>query len=148
MYALAISNPIQIKKRQCDTLILEFKDKANAFGYSYQSFPTFYQRVRLGINVRKFKFPTSESVYRASDGVFRRNNVIIDKTRELHTDLIDEDTMESLQVALHHSDVFISGVSYSAQGELEIEDNEVSNLANGKATLYVQGFNKTNISCQ
>lgn len=148
MYVLALSNPIKVNAAECNTAVLKFKDDANAFGFEYESFPNFYQKIRLGINVRKFKYPTKEKTYRQSNGVFRRVNVVIDKTRELHADLMDEPTIENLHIALKHSETYIDDVHYSMQGELDIEDNEHINLANSKATLYVQGFNKTNISCR
>lgn len=148
MYALALSIPIRVNRNVCDTAVLEFKDEANAFGFNYEAQPTFTQRIRLGIDVRKVKFPLKEKIYRQSNGVFRRANVFIDKTSEMHTDLMDAETLESLVIALKHSEVYINGIEYSMQGELDIDDSEFTNLANAKATLFVQGFNKSNISCR
>lgn len=148
MYALAISNPIQVIKNVCDTAILTFKDEATAYGYSYLAFPNFYQQVRLGINVREFKFPTKQSIYAQNNGRFRKNNVIIYKTRELYSDPLDEPTAEALHVALNHSDVLIDGQGYSMQGEPDLTPTEVSNMANYKATLHLQETQFSNISCQ
>lgn len=148
MYALALSIPIKVNRNVCNTAVLEFKDEANAFGFNYEAQPVFTQRIRLGIDVRKVKFPLKEKIYRQSNGVFRRANVIIDKTSEMHTDLMDAETLESLVIALKHSEVLINGVEYSMQGELDIDDSDFTNLANAKATLFIQGFNRSNISCK
>jgi hypothetical protein len=148
MYALAISNPIRIATHMCDTMVLKFKDDANAYGYSYQEFPFFYQKVRLGIDVRNFKFPTKQSDYLQSNGRVRKNNVVIQKSRELFTDPMDEATLEDLNTALRHSEVYINDIDYTLPGELELTPTEVSYQANGKATLILQQYIRTNISCQ
>jgi hypothetical protein len=148
MYALAFSNPIEVIKRPCNTAILRFKDEATAYGYNYLSFPNFYQQVRLGINIREFKFPTKQSIYAQQNGRFRKNNVVIYKTRELYSEPLDEPTAEALHVALNHSEVYIDSQEYSMQGEPDITPTEVDNMANFKATLHLQEHQYTNISCQ
>ena len=149
MQVLAISNPISVGKYLCDTAILKYKDEANAYGYEYEAYPLFFQQIRLGINIRDFKFPKKQSIYTQSNARVRKNNVAIYKTRDLYTEPMDELTLENLQVAINHSDVFIDNVEYNSQGDLEIEPTEVlGNLANGKTTLHLQEYQHTNVSCK
>lgn len=146
MIALAISNKISIVN-DCQNVVLKYKGDFDQYGFSYESNPDFYQQVRIGAYLRSDVPEIKEKVYRKSNGEFRRGNTIVDKKVNLETDLIDEPTRDALTVALKHSDVIIDDVSYFCIGDVEITDNEINNLANAKATLYVQGYNQQNFGC-
>lgn len=146
MIALAISNKIAIVN-DCENVFLKYKGNVNQYGFEYENDETFYQQVRIGAYLRSDVPEIKEKVYRKSNGEFRRGNTIVDKKVNLETDLIDEPTRDALAVALKHSDVIIDDVSYFCIGDVEITDNDINNLANAKATLYVQGYNQQNFGC-
>jgi hypothetical protein len=146
MIALLISNKIIVGNNEGSKMI-KFRDNNDSYGFEYSGDQEFFQQLRLGVYLRSPKFPTKEKVYRQQNGSFRYGNVIIDKSIELHTDLFDIETHEALMVAMKHSEFYINDKQYFSQGELDLEDNEYNDLSNGKATLYEQGFNQTNIQC-
>ncbi len=147
-YVLAISNNIRIDSNECFTKILKFKDAKSSFGFEYLLNPTFYQKVRLHLDIRNGKYSTKEKIYRQQDGNFRFGAVVQDKKFELATDQFDEPThILILNYLLIDSDVYIDNVKYFCQGEYDLEDNEFNNLANGKATLFKQGYNQNNLEC-
>lgn len=147
MYVLAISNKIIVNNADCNNKIIKYRDSQDSFGFDYTSDPDFYQQVRIGIYLRSPKFPEKEKVYRQTDGVFRHGAVSVDKTIEVHTDQFDEEAHAAMIVAMKHSEFLIDDKEYFHQGGYDLEDNDYNNLSNGKATLYEQGFNQTNISC-
>jgi hypothetical protein len=146
MIALAISNVFTITS-DCDNLLIAYRNNFDAYGFDYESDDTFYQQVRIGAYLRSDKPDVKEKIYRLSNGRYRRGNTFIDKSVELHTDLIDEHTRDALSVALKHSDFKINNKDYFCYGNLSNEDNEFNNLANMTATLYDQDFNASNIQC-
>lgn len=146
-YVLAISNNISVNSKECFTKMIKFKDEKSSFGFEYLLNPSFYQQVRLHIDFRGPKYATKEKVYRQQDGNFRFGAVVQDKKYDLVTDQFDEPVNDALASALKHSDFYIEDVKYFCQGEYETEDNEFNNLQTGKATLFKQGYNQTNIQC-
>lgn len=147
MQALAISNKLSMNRLECFTKIIQYKDRGYSFDFDYGNNLTFYQKARVHLDFQDTKPILSEKVYRQSDGIYKRGNTFIDKEVNLYTDQFDDETNLSLAVALKHQDVLIDGVQYFAIGEYEVEPNDFSNLQRGHATLYEQGFNKTNIKC-
>jgi hypothetical protein len=147
MQALAISNKLSLNRLECFTKVIQFKDAGYSYDFDYKNNPTFYQQVRIHLDLQDTKPITSEKIYRQSDGVYKRGNTFIDKEVNLYTDQLDDETNLSLAVALKHQEFSIEGIPYFAHGEYETEPNDFSNLQRGHATLYEQGFNKTNIKC-
>lgn len=147
MQALAISNKLILNRNECFTKIIQFRDVGYSFDFDYKNNPSFFQKARIHVDLQDTKPVLSEKVYRQSDGVYKRGNTFIDKEVNLYTDQFDDETNLSLAVALKHQDVFIDDIPYFANGEYETEPNEYSNLQRGHATLFEQGFNKTNIKC-
>lgn len=144
---IAISNKLEaIPSTDCSTQIVRFSDVKFVYGFDYLSLP-YEQQFRLGIYLRTPKRPTKEKVYRQTDGNYRRGSTFTDKTYELNTDQWDENFHDAMEVALRHKNLYINDVSYFTQGEYQTEDNDFNNLENGKATIFEQGYNSTNISC-
>jgi len=131
----------------CDNMLIAYRNNFDAYNFEWETFENMYQQVRIGAFLRSDKPAVKEQAYRKTNGVYRRGNTFIDKTIELHSDLIDEETRDSFVVALKHSDFKINGTDYFCFGDPGYEDNEFNNLANLTATLYEQGFNQSNIQC-
>ncbi len=146
-HVLAISNNISINDKECYTKVIKFKDDKSSYGCEYLLQPTFYQQIRLHLDLRGPKYATKEKVYREQGGVFRFGAVTQDKKVDLVTDQFDEPVNDALASALKHSEFYIDGVQYFCQGEYETEENDFNNLEAGKATLFKQGYNQTNIQC-
>lgn len=149
MQVYLISNPISIQANACDTLEIKYRNRFNGFEMVYENDDEWVNQNRFGGYLRTPKRITTEKVYRQTNGVFRSGNVSIDKTYDLCTDLMDEETHDALAVALKHSDVQIGDNYYFHQGAYETQDNDYNNLEEGDkvATLLLQGFNQTNIRC-
>jgi hypothetical protein len=146
-YVLAISNKIRIAANECNTKVIKFKDDRDSYGVNYSDDPTFYQQIRLHLNLTNPKPVVKEKIYRETGGNYRFGNVILDKQYDLLTDQFDEPTSFALQAALKHSDFYIDEVAYLSSGILDLTENEFNNLLSGKATVFKQGYNQTNIQC-
>lgn len=150
MKVLAISNNLQVNN-SLQSKLVKFKHSKDAFGFEYESNPTFYQQFRLEIVFgRIYKLPVIEKEYRQQDGTFRSQNISIDKQEALKTGYFDRNAHIGLAVALKHSDFYIDGTKYYCRGEYELDgddDGTLTNLVAGKATILEQGFNKTTVSC-
>jgi hypothetical protein len=152
MKVLAISNNIEIRRAgNCQTKLVRFSNSRDAFGFDYESYPGFYQQIRLGLTFGRIpKFPVKEKQYRRQDGTFSNSNISIDKQLSLHTDYFDFSAHAALSVALKHDRMYIDDVAYSNQGEYEIEgddDETLTNLTTAKTAILQQGYNNTNITC-
>lgn len=149
MITFLISNPISVQATACDTLEIKYRNSYNAFEMVYENDDDWVNQNRFGGYLRAPKRIATEKVYRQTNGVFRSGNVSIDKTYDLCTDLMDEESHDALAVALKHSQVQIGNKYYFHQGAYETQDNDYNNLEEGGkvATLTEQGFNQTNIRC-
>lgn len=147
MIGFLISNIISVNASNCNTVVLQYKDKKNSFGFMYTYDPVFIQQVRIGAYLRTSSYPVKEKIYRRQDGTFITTSIAIDKQLELHTDQFDDQTRDAIVVASKHSDFYIDDTMYSAQGAFDWEDNEFNDLASGKINVLEQGFNQTNIEC-
>lgn len=146
MIAYAKSNTFTITD-DCDNMVIAYRNNFDAYNFEWESFEGMYQQVRIGAFLRSDKPAKKEQIYRKSNGEYRRGNTFVDKTVELHTDVIDEETRDAFVVALSHSDFKINGKDYFCFGDISYEDNDFNNLANITAVLYDQGFNQSNIQC-
>jgi hypothetical protein len=144
---LAISNPISINANECCTKILKYKDDGFSFDFDYPDNPTFYQEIRIGIDLRNVQPVIKEKVYRQTNGKNLRGNTFVDKQIELHTDQVDYETHLALAIALKHTEVIIDTVSYFMLGDYTQDFNEFDNMSDGKAVLLEQEFNQSNFKC-
>jgi hypothetical protein len=147
MRAILISNIIRVNNNNCNSVVIKYRDQKNSFGFIYDADTTFFQQVRIGAYLRTPSYPTKEKTYRDQSGNFRSTSVIIDKQLEFHTDQFDDYTRDAIMVASKHSEFYIDGIKYYAQGAFDWEDNEFNDLANGKINVLEQGFNQNNIEC-
>lgn len=146
MIVYAKSNTFTITN-DCDNMLIAYRNGFDAYNFEYESFEGLEQQVRIGAYLRTDKPAKKEQIYRKTNGQYRRGNTFIDKTIEIHSDLLDEQIRDALVVALSHSDFKINGKDYFCFGDPAYEDNEFNNLANVTATLYEQGFNQSNMQC-
>lgn len=148
MITFLISNTIAVQQTSCDTLEIKYRNNYNAFEMVYENDDDWVNQNRIGAYLRSPKRVVTEKIYRQTNGVFRSGNVSIDKTYDLMTDQMDEESHDALAVALKHSTCKLNDIEYFHTGAYETEDNEYNNLEGGKvATLTQQGFNQTNIRC-
>lgn len=150
MKVLAISSSLKANK-SLQTKVIKFKHSQDAFGFEYSQNTSFFQQFRIEMVYGRIpKFPIIEKVYRQQDGVFRNQNVSIDKQQTLKTGYLDLNTHIGMAVALKHSDMYIDEVRSFCQGEYEVEgddDETLTNLTQAKAAILEQGFNKTTVTC-
>ena len=148
MKAIFQSNKICVNNEDCHSLVVRYRNDANAFNFDYDNAPVnFYQQIRLGIFIRSNKFDIKEKVYRRHNGSFKNTGVTIDKKYSLISDQYDEPTLDALVVASRHSEFIVDSTDYSTQGEADVTDNEFNNLATVKLEIFEQEFNQSNVSC-
>lgn len=152
MKVLAISNNLEIRRaNNCQTKVIRFSNTRDAFGFEYENYPAFYHQFRVGLTFgRLVKFPVKEKVYRRQNGTFSLSNVSVDKQLTINTDYLDLSAHTALMIGLKHDKLYIDNVSYSQQGEYEMEGDEdetLTNLTTAKSVILENGFNMTNITC-
>lgn len=147
MIAFGVSNKINVQSNNCENFVLKYRNVTDAFGFDYETDEEFYQQVRLSGFISDPKHDVNERIYRQTNGVRRRGNVVIDKFKHLHFDQSDEALMDASVVAIKHSEVLIDDVEYFSDGIIEWEENEFNNLNSGKVKMYDQAFNQTSIRC-
>ncbi len=149
---IALSNPFEILPQieACDTLVVEYSADTNSFGFDYALLDNPIQSIRLHLYLSNPQPVTSEKIYRGTNGVFKNNNVKIDKKYTLQTGYFDQKIHDAMLISAKHSTFKINSIDYSAQGNYDIDDRTdltQINLTMAKVDVFEQGYNKTNLSC-
>lgn len=148
MIALIVSNVFIVDNSNAFTQVVSYRSNRNSFGIEWaESDADFISQARIGSYLRAIKTPVKEKVYQQQNGTWRYGNVRINKSYELHTEPMDEGVHEAIAIACKHDFFYLDGKQFFSQGEYEINDDDLSNLSNGKATVFEQNYNKSNISC-
>src|SRR5690606_16815821 len=102
MIALATSNTLKLTNGEY-TGVVKYRGNTDQYGYNWtDSSPDFYIQNRIPADLQNQAFPVTESVYRQSNGYYRRAKTFVEKTKELHTDWETDQFHEGLVLALKH----------------------------------------------
>lgn len=148
MKAVLKSQVFCIQEDPCNTILVEYGDTRNVYGFDYENRPTgFLQACRIPATLRNPKFEEKKSVYRKNDGTFVITGAIQDKVRILNTEWMNDEFHSALAVARLHKTFKLDGVQYSGHGDYNLDNNDFDNLQQAQVEVYEQGYNQTNISC-
>lgn len=147
MIVLAVSNSLQIVESN-DNIIVSFKGDRNQYGINWSDAPDgFSVQARVSGTLQNVRTPIEESIYRQSNGYYRRGLTIVEKTYELHTDWYPEEFHEQLVIGLKHDHFYVNNVELFSNGQYDNEYSEFDEFSQGITTLYKQNYNKTNQPC-
>jgi hypothetical protein len=111
-------------------------------------------RLRIGLNGGGAKPKIEESIYRQSDGIFKRPINKLDYTLDLHTDFFDEPTQRAMVDATRHQNFIWNGKAVFFNGDIEVAtiqdfstQSSFEPLAQMKMQVLIQGYQPTNSDC-
>ncbi len=137
-----------------ETVLVEFTDERDVFGFFYTQNPGFIQRIRLHLSLSKPRPTVAESNYRLTNGTYRNQNVSIGKKYLLTTGKFDELTHDAIAVALKHSTFQIDSRNFSAEGIFEADFVETpvnvrrhADLYHASVDVFDEDFYTSNIDC-
>lgn len=147
MIILATSN-ILYKSEEDNTLLLTVSSSSNQYDIDWENAPEGFEiQARISGTLQNTIFPIEETLYRQSNGVYRRSKTYIEKKVKLNTDWESVDFHEQLIVMLKHDTFKVDGTEYFHEGEYEQEYSDFDEDSRATALLITQGFNKTNQQC-
>ena len=153
-YLYSLSNIINIDASDCFSTMLEFWSDDNTMAQGFEYYNDWKQRVRIGLNGGGEKPVLEESLYRQSNGVYRRPQNKQDLSLDLHTDFLDLDTQLALVDATRHPYIVWEGKSIFVKGDVEVAtiqdfttQTSFETLAQVKFQALIQGFQPRNSSC-
>lgn len=148
MIAIIVSNLFIVDNSNPFTSVVSYRSNRNSYEIEWaEADENFTSQARIGLYLRAQKTPVKEKVYQQQNGYFRFGNVRINKSFDLQTELLDEKLHESLAIASKHDFFYIDNKQYFSQGDYDVGDEDLSNLSNGKMTVFEQNYNKSNLSC-
>lgn len=153
------SNCFTFAENTCYTKQLKYGNLEDAFGFYYDLYTTFYNRIRLRITTHSPKFPTEKRVFRLSDGSYKRLSAVMAKEYDSLLDYMDENMHQSMAVALQHDLFYLyNDETKSYEKRMEDEDAEYdidwneepghyTGLAQASVKLKVDPFYNENSNC-
>jgi hypothetical protein len=150
----AFSNLLELNTADCFSQIVQYWQTSDSIAEGFEYYGDWFQQVRLGINGGGKKSVITESVYRQSNGVFRRPSNKQDLSIDLHTDFLDFETQCALVDATRHANFVVNGQSLFVNGEIEIAtiqdfttQSSFEDLAQVKFSALIQGYQPKNSTC-
>jgi hypothetical protein len=150
----SFSNLLELDNTECFSSIIQFWSESNSISEGNEYLDDWFQQVRLGINGGGKKPILTESVYRQSNGVFRRPSNKQDYSIDLHTDFLDYETQAALVDATRHPSFVVDGQNLFVQGEIEVAtiqdfttQSSFEDLAQVKFSALIQGYQPKNSTC-
>ena len=150
----SFSNLLSLDNSECFSSILEFWAESNSIAEGFEYYNDWFQRIRLGINGGGKKPIINESVYRQSNGVFRRPSNKQDYSIDLHTDFLDLNAQMALVDATRHPNFVFNKENLFVNGEIEVATTQdfttqssFEDLAQVKFSALIQAYQPKNSTC-
>jgi hypothetical protein len=148
----SFSNPFQIDRTDEFSQILTFQGNGITEGFEY--YDNWFQQVRIGLQSGAPEPSVEQSTYRDSLGRTRRPFNKSDLFLALHTNYIDQLTMEALNSATLHPVFVLGGQNLFVSETLEISHNQdfsnqtsYMNLFKVKGRANIQNYQPNNQGC-
>jgi hypothetical protein len=149
-----LSNPIRIDNSDCFSTMIEFWADSGTIAQNNEYLNGWKQRVRIGLNGGGAKPQITESIYRQSNGVFKRPSNKLDLMLDLHTDFFDESTQFAMVDSTRHPYFVWNDKNVFVTGEIEVStiqdfvtQSSFEPLSQMKMQVLIQGYQPFSSSC-
>jgi hypothetical protein len=145
---VACSNLFEKVEDCCFVTKIEYSNNEDAFGFTYPTGVT--NSVNFPFFLHSPQYPTTEKIYKQTNGQYRRLSADIEKEYECETDYIQESYHDKLITALKHDTLIVTSnrlgftTQMSQQGDYSPDWNskiEFTSKAEFKLKKYFNGKN-------
>lgn len=112
---VACSNLFEKVEDCCYVTKIEYSNNEDAFGFSYPTGVT--NTVQFPFFLNSPKYPTTEKIYKQTNGIYKRLSADIEKEYDCETDYIQESYHDKLITALKHDTLIVTSnrLGFTAQ---------------------------------
>ncbi len=148
---IACSNLFQKTDDCCYVSKIEYSNNEDAFGFTYPTGVT--NSINFPFFLHSPKYPTTEKIYKQTNGIYKRLSADIEKEYDCETDYIEEYIHDKLITALKHDTVIITSnrleftSQMSQQGDYSPDWNSKIDFTSKAEFKLRKYFNGKNNNC-